>query len=50
MTVRRTLKTCLPPSLHQPIAGLLHVTHGAYIAAKIRAKADADPLVNKEPN
>jgi uncharacterized tellurite resistance protein B-like protein len=32
------------------IAGLLHVTHGEYIAAKMRAKADAVPLINKDAN
>lgn len=32
------------------IAGLLHVTQGEYIAAKMRAKADAGPFINKDAN
>lgn len=32
------------------IAGLLHVTHGEYIAAKMRAKTDAGPFIKKEAN
>lgn len=30
------------------VAGLLHVSYGEYIAAKMRAKEDAHPPINKE--